>query len=210
MKTRSSDGWSCKPGSFDKLKTSLIDFDGDYPVIGSTHISSIKKIVASNYSTQRVLKDCTISMFIDDYALERYFNNPIKYVSLFSECSSVMTPDYSLLINMPKPMQMWQVYRNRFVGYIWERNGIKVIPTVSWSNEDSFEYAFNGIKKHSVVAVSNIGCRNDNQKSFFDNGLNAMIDVIKPTKIVFQCNNKYKSYYDFYNFEFIKSYWDSK
>jgi hypothetical protein len=122
----------------------------------------------------------------------------------------VLSPDFSLLIGMPKPMQEWNVYRNRLVGYVWQCEGIKVIPTISWSDKSSFQFCFNGIEKNSVVAISNTGCRNDEQKKYFDEGFGEMIKRIEPRKIIFQCNKKYRSFYNDENIIFIESFWDNK
>ena len=121
-----------------------------------------------------------------------------------------MSPDYSLLLGMPKPMQMWNVYRNRLVGYVWQSTGINVIPTISWSDKNSFEYCFNGVGIGSVVAVSNIGCRNEENKYYFDAGFEELKNRINPTKIIFQCNKKYKEYYKDERIIFVDSFWDNK
>ena len=107
-------------------------------------------------------------------------------------------------------MQEWNVYRNRLVGYVWQCEGIKVIPTISWSDKSSFQFCFNGIEKNSVVAISNTGCRNDEQKKYFDEGFGEMIKRIEPRKIIFQCNKKYRSFYNDENIIFIESFWDNK
>jgi hypothetical protein len=96
------------------------------------------------------------------------------------------------------------------VGYVWRSAGINVIPTISWSDKNSFEYCFEGVEIGSVVAVSNIGCRNEEHKYFFDAGFNEMIQRIKPKKILFQCNKKYKENYKDEKIIFVDSFWDNK
>ena len=83
-------------------------------------------------------------------------------------------------------MQMFQqignVGKNRWVGAHWQSKGKIVIPTVSWSTEESFEFCFNGIEKGSIVAVSTVGCRR--MKESFLKGYNEMLRVIEPTNII--------------------------
>ena len=160
--------WNSKSGTWDYPKLEYVTFKGDYPIIGTSNCPPGFKVIY----------------------------NPMAYIERFEVAGAVMSPDYSLLVGMPKPMQMWQVYRNRLVGHIWETKGINVVPTIGWSDSDSFEYCFEGVEKESIITVSNIGCRNDDNKSYFDAGFNAMIKAINPKKIVFMCNNKYKSYYE--------------
>ena len=210
MKQRSSHNWKTKSGGWDVLNTQLIDFYEDYPILSSLLEDIDFQIVANCNDYKKINNNTLVSSFLDDYILERYWNNPLKYVELFKKAKYVMSPDYSLFLGMPKPMQMWNIYRNRLIGYIWQKNAIKVIPTISWSDENSFDFCFNGVDVGSVVAVSNVGCRSEEQKYYFDFGFKEMIKRIKPHKIIFQCNKKYKENYRNNDIIFIDSFWESK
>lgn len=63
-----------------------------------------------------------------------------------------------------------------------------------------------------VIAKGRIksGCRNEEHKYFFDAGFNEMIQRIKPKKILFQCNKKYKENYKDERIIFVDSFWDNK
>ncbi len=67
---------------------------------------------------------------------------------------AVLTPDYSMYTDMNPTIQLYNTFRNRWVGAYFKENGIKVIPTVSWGLENTFDFCFNGIDKGSIVAVS--------------------------------------------------------
>lgn len=209
MKQRSSHNWKTKSGGWDSLNSELIDFYSDYPVLSSIfEVNDFQLVMCNNYKA--ITEESLISTFVDDYILERYWNDPKKYISYFKRAKFVLSPDYSLLLGMPTPMQMWNVYRNRLVGYVWQSAGINVIPTISWSDKNSFEYCFEGVKYGSVVAVSNVGCRNEENKYYFDNGFNEMINTINPKQIVFQCSKKYKEQYKDDRIIFVNTYWDNK
>ena len=209
MKQRSSHNWKTKSGGWDSLNTELIDFYLDYPVLSSMlQVYSFQLVICNNYNA--ITEQSLISTFVDDYILERYWNAPKKYIEYFKKAKYVMSPDYSLLLGMPKPMQMWNVYRNRLVGHVWQSAGINVIPTISWSDKNSFEYCFNGIGIGSIVAVSNIGCVNEEKKYYFDAGFEELKNRINPTKILFQCNKKYKEHYKDERIIFVDSFWDNK
>lgn len=209
MEQRSSNNWKSKPGGWDTLHTEHVDFDTDYPTLSSIVESTDFKLSMCN-DYKSIDTNSLVSMFVDDYILERYWNNPEKYIEYYKKARYVMSPDFSLLIGMPEPMLRWNVYRNRLVGYIWQSNGLNVIPTVGWADAESFEYCFSGVKKYSAVAISNTGCINEVSKKCFDEGLSRMIDTIKPRSIIFQCNKKYKSTYKDTEFIFIDSFWDAK
>jgi hypothetical protein len=209
MIQRSSHNWQTRSGVFDALNTRFLTFTEDYPVLSSIfNIDDFEVTMCNNY--KKIGQNSLVSSFLDDYILERYWNDPIRYLSVFKGAKYVLSPDFSLLIGMPIPMQQWNVYRNRLVGYVWQSEGIKVIPTVSWSDYKSFDFCFNGIDKGSVVAISNTGCRNDEQKKYFDDGFNELIKKIQPSKIIFQCNKKYRHFYNEENIIIIESFWDNK
>jgi len=209
MHTRSSDNWKTKSGTWDSLNVELIDFDEDYPNI-SNKITDINFNIVNCNDYKRVTQNSLISTFVDDYILERYWNNPSKYIAYFKEAKYVMTPDFSLLIGMPAPMQQWNVYRNRLVGYVWQSAGFDIIPTVAWSDKKSFSFCFNGIEQGSTVAVSSVGCKTKDNKSYFDAGFNEMKKALKPKYIIFQCPKNLKQYYLDDNIVFMDSFWDNK
>ena len=209
MKTRSFDNWKHKSGVFDSLNIRLLGFNTDYPVLSSFMKDIDFEIVTCN-DYKSINENSLVSTFVEDYVLERFWNNPNKYIDIYKRAKYVMSPDFSLLKGMPIPMQIWNTYRNRLVGYVWQSNGINVIPTVSWSDEHSFDFCFNGILKNSVVAISNIGCRTEDDKLIFDLGFNEMIKMLEPSKIIFQCNKKNASSYKNSNIVFIDSYWERK
>jgi hypothetical protein len=209
MKTRSSNNWKSKSGGWDSLNIELIDFYNDYPNLSSIELLTyFETVICNNY--KNINDQSLVSTFVDDYILERFWNNPSKYIGVFNRAKYVMSPDYSLLIGMPKPMQMWNVYRNRLVGHVWQKAGINVIPTISWSDSSSFDYCFDGVSYGSVVAISNIGCRNDDNLRYFNNGYNMMIKKINPKQIVFQCSKKYRKEYSDDKTIFVDSFWDIK
>lgn len=99
------------------------------------------------------------------------------------EC--VLTPDFSLYMDMPLPMQQWNEYRRRALGNYWQRNGITVIPTLSWTGKRSFGFCFDGLPHGSTVAVSTVGVKgnDDAMKVWFD-GMKAAIKAIEPSCVL--------------------------
>lgn len=88
-------------------------------------------------------------------------------------------------------MQIWNVYRNRLLGQFWQSEGLNVIPTISWSDESSFDFCFDGIAKNSVVAISTVGSfKNEESKKMFYNGFKEMVKRLEPNKILVYGENK--------------------
>lgn len=99
-----------------------------------------------------------------------------------------MTPDFSMYLEMPYSLQIYNTFRNRWCGAFFANQGIKVIPTVNWSDEKSFDFCFKGIEKGSIVAVSTYMFHEHNnhaeQKDIFMKGYNKMLEEIEPSKII--------------------------
>lgn len=160
-----------------------------------------KRLIGFNYAKSSEDKNTGIHFFVDDYQFERCWNNPQEYLEILSDYECVLSPDFSLYLDMALPVKMWNIYRSRLLGQYWQNNGLKVIPTISWAEEKTFDFAFEGIPEKSIVAVSTIGVkREDECFKYFKSGMDEMIKRIKPKTIL--CYGG-KVDYDFKNIKVI-------
>ena len=144
-----------------------------------------KEMVGFNYAKSSDRKDVGIHFYIDDYQFERLWNNPGKYTDVLREYECILSPDFSLYMDMPMPMKIWNIYRSRMIGQYYQNRGIKVIPTISWAEEDTFKFCFDGIPKHSIVSISTIGVKHDKDAfCVWKDGVDEMIKRIEPTDIL--------------------------
>lgn len=142
-------------------------------------------LVGFNYAKTREDKKCGIHFYLDDYQFERIWNSPDDYVEVISEYECMLSPDFSLYLDMPMPMKIWNIYRSRQIGQYYQSMGIKVIPTLSWAEPETFEFAFKGIPKGSIVSISTIGVKKDlDAFQIWKNGMDAMIKEIEPKTIL--------------------------
>ena len=142
-------------------------------------------MIGFNYMLNSKRKNVGIHCFVDDYQFERVWNRPAEYVEKIREYDCILSPDFSLYMDMPRAMKLWNVYRSRLIGQYWQSQGIRVIPTVSWAEEETFEWCFDGIPEGSIVAVSTIGVkRKDESMQIWKSGMDAMIEKIKPKAIL--------------------------
>lgn len=136
--------------------------------------------------------DRMVHFFLYDYKFERVWKNPDADVEKLKRYRAVLSPDFSMYTEMAPVMQMYNTFRNRWCGSYFASKGIRVVPTVSWGNENTFEFCFDGIEKGSTVAVSTyMVSEHDNrkdQKEFFLKGYNEMLYRIEPEKII--CYNE--------------------
>ena len=99
--------------------------------------------------------------FIDDYQFERVWTSPQRYTELLRPYDCVLGPDFSLYMDMPLPMQRWNVYRSRALCLVWQREGLRVVPTLTWSTPESYGFCFDGIPEGGTVATSTVGVMAD-------------------------------------------------
>ena len=127
-----------------------------------------------------------VHFFVDDYQFIRYWNTPDKYIPKLLQFAAVCAPDFSTYTDMPLAMQIYNHYRKHWIGVYLQEYGCKVIPTISWSTPDSYEWCFDGEPEGGTVAVSSVGCMNGKKKKeLFLSGYNAMIEKLHPESIVF-------------------------
>lgn len=165
-------------------------------------------MISFNYVLSATERKGAVHFFIDDYQFERLWNSPTKYMSKLAEYDCCLTPDFSLYLEMPLAMQIWNVYRSRMVGKIMADYGIRVIPTLQWAEKNSFEFCFDGIEPGGTVAVSTIGVkRDDNALKIWYDGMAEAEKRLKPSHVLvyggdigydFKCK---ATYYDTNNFE---------
>lgn len=144
-----------------------------------------QELIGFNYARTTSNFRKGVHFYLDDYQFERVWNHPERYAEMLRKFDFVFTPDFSLYMDMPKPLQIYNVYRNRLLGAYWQEQGINVIPTLSWSDEDSFHFAFSGIKPGGIVSVSTVGIyRNNEAREIWLKGMAKMIEIIRPKTIL--------------------------
>lgn len=170
-----------------KLVRNELPFVGKYdmPIIKREEIA-LDKIKLMSYTNAKYNdkrnKHRTIHFFVHDYRFENTYSNPKMSVEKLRQYYCLLSPDFSVYIDMPYILQLYSVYKNRWVGAYWQKKGIRVIPTISWSDERSFEFCFEGLEKGGIVAVSTHG--NYKTKEKFLAGYKKMLEKIEPSAII--------------------------
>lgn len=170
----------------------------DIPVIPKRdNIKLPSKLIS--YSKLSLIKDENYPychFYQDDYTFDGYYGvwNSLLYnqqfnkgfnLSKFDNVYAIITPDYSLYCDMPRALQIYNVYRSRVVGHFLNKCGYNVVVNVKWTDKTSYAYCFSGIEQGSLVAVSNLGClRSNEDKILFIDGFKELIKIIQPRSII--------------------------
>lgn len=106
-------------------------------------------------------KDCGagVHFYLDDYQFERFWRRPDTYIPILARFQCVLTPDFSLYMDMPMAMKIWNVYRSRLLGQMMQDAGLAVIPSITWAEEETFSFCFDGIEPGGAVSVSSVGVK---------------------------------------------------
>lgn len=127
-------------------------------------------------------KDKTIHFFTYDWNFENVFDKPEKAMEKLDQYYALLSPEFSLYWDMPKAVQIYNTFKNRWCGAFWQKMGKIVIPTVCCAGEESYDFCFDGIEEGSVVAISTY--RREQYKQEILRSYNKMLEVIKPTAII--------------------------
>lgn len=132
-------------------------------------------------------KDYTkgIHFYVDDYQFERIWNDPHKYINVLRDFDCVLTPDFSLYMDMPMSMKIWNVFRSRLIGQMMQDAGLVVIPTVSWAEPETFDFCFDGLPEGGVMSISTVGVKKDpHAMEIWKAGTTELIKRKKPSALL--------------------------
>jgi hypothetical protein len=183
-------------GSVDALNTSrlmasdnslgipLIEREQEIPGVLMPYRTRLNEDVVLAHEPYRT----ALHFFLEDYRFEGVWNRPREKFKYVSSVGFALSPDFSLYRDWPLTVQLWNVYRNRWCGAYWQSAGVKVIPTISWSTEESYTFCFLGVEQGSAVAISSVGVDlgNRQERSLFVSGCRAMVETIEPEAVLLQ------------------------
>lgn len=177
--------------NYENLQKRIFDGVGEYgiPKIAPTQYKACDWIGFNYARSEKTRAGKGVHFFLDDYQFGAVWQTPDKYLDMFRQFTHVMSPDFSTYTDFPKAIQIYNHYRKHWVGAYLQENGVNVIPTISWSTPDSFEWCFDGEPMSGVVAVSSVGVMNSKEKkTLFLSGYNEMLDRLQPEMILFMGN----------------------
>ena len=182
---------SCQHNVFENQEKMQFEVDNKWgiPEIQPTQTKGDKFLRFMDWKEVDDLSEYIAHFYYDDYKFMSAWREPDKYIDKLKEFKAVVSPDFSLYTDFPLALQILSCYRRNWCGAYWQQIGIDIIPDVVWGEEKTFEFCFDGIPKHSTVAVSTVGVMRDeewnNKKgSLFLKGYNEMIKRLEPTTIL--------------------------
>ena len=130
----------------------------------------------------------TVHFIMHDYAFERIWKYPYRYLKVLQQYDGVIGPDFSCFIESDnlRVVNLWNVYKNRVVDNFLQSFGINVVPMVVFGDICDLEWCLDGIPKNSNIAISSHGAiQNTQHKKIFTTCFEEVIRRLKPTKVIF-------------------------
>ena len=130
-------------------------------------------------------KDIAIHFFIHDYKFIAVLNNPYKYLEELRKYRWVIAPDFSVQPQMPLEDKRYNIFNIKRITAWWQYNGINVIPNVVWCSGIDYEYCFDGLPTHSIIAINSTGVGHDERsKQIWIEGYRKALKCLKPKTII--------------------------
>lgn len=127
-----------------------------------------------------------LHFYCDDYKFNCLWTDPQRYVPILQRYKYVVMPDFSLYYNFPVALQIYNKFRNHWLYAYFLVHGIQMIPNISVSTPDCYDWSFLGLPLGSVVAFSDIGAIRDKaSRQATMQGYEAMIKKLQPTQILY-------------------------
>lgn len=172
-----------------------VDFVPEYvygefeiPYIKPEPYAPVKDWIPFNFASRMLSsrEEKGVHFFIHDYQFEHLWTSREKYRNLLPQFGAVMTPDFSPYMDWPVMVQRWNHYRKHLLGAWMQEIGCRVYPTITWSDERSLKWCFDGEPSHSTVCVSSVGMmKRKEDYGLFMSGYDRMLEVLEPETILF-------------------------
>ena len=131
-----------------------------------------------------------VHFFLDDYQFERIWNKPKKYLDLLQGFQCVCTPDWSMYLDMPAANLLWNQYRKQLIGQFFQKNGLKVVPTMGWGFQNSFQFCFQGVPKNATLAIPYRGLNLPVYQKIWKDGMKEILEKLSPQRILLYSESK--------------------
>ncbi len=176
--------WNSLPGSFDALNTRQILYSNnewDIPLIKKAPLGLVPEWLAPYRTRFRTKRTIDLSQggyhfFTPEQQIKCVWERPHVAIKFIQKLPVVLSPHFEL--SGTKSERLFSIYKNRWCGAWWQKRGLNVIPSISWSYPDSYEFCFSGVQPGGIVAISG-----DNFRAH-PNGFDEMISKLSPVKVL--------------------------
>lgn len=151
----------------------------------SPYNNNLPEVLIPFSDRNKKLWSCGLHCYLYDYKFEVLWNKPSIVIPRLQNYKCVIAPDFSVFVDQPKAVNVWNIYRNRWVTSYMQSLSIHAVPSASWGNVDSFEFCFDGLPRNSIIAIGHTAIGKDRSyKKLYRMGVEALIERKRPTKLL--------------------------
>lgn len=105
----------------------------------------------------------------------------------------IIGPDFSVFVDAPFPINLFNVYRSRTSTSHWQRWGLPAVPVFSFGDVNSLSYCLEGLPCDSVIALTGVGHESSRSaEKLWNYCVSYMIEVKRPTNLIIYGGTEYK------------------
>lgn len=155
-----------------------------FPILKECNIIPTKTVDFQRSKKLIDVKKMNLHFFTNDYALNPIWNNPDKYLEHLKCFGSVCGFDFTIDVNSPLALQIYNKYRNHVLSWYFANNGVKVIPKVDIL-PDCSDWIYDGLPHNSTLCCSTHGrAYSRAAKQEFSDCFQEMESVLKPHRVI--------------------------
>lgn len=148
-------------------------------------VEGLKSVPFHMASKEKNPRKAVCHCFLDDYRFETLWKEPLKSLETLQNFKYFCPCDFSVYSNMPKALQIYQIYRDRAIHHYFSCfGGVNCIPVVTWSDKASYEFCFDGLPKNSTLTVSTNGCHTIKAREYYKDGFMEMCRRLEPNRVI--------------------------
>ena len=155
------------------------------------------------HGLQSIAKGNVIGFYVDDSRFEKVWDNAVAWINKFTmiEPKALCTPNFSFWMVEPLPYQIMAWYKTMWCGRYWQEAGFKVIPTLNWGNQKTWDFCFKGIPKGAPLVTCEFRCSEDRQERAMkiQGLLEAKRQIEFERIIIYGVESKVAPFYDVFN-----------
>ena len=132
------------------------------------------------------VKDAVLAFYVDDYRFEKVWSDAVSTIDKLRKkwFAAIISPDFSVWRDDPVAVQIWNIYRSRWCARYWQECGVKIIPSLNWSDDASYDFAFLGLPIGApVVSCQCRTTRSRKGKEFFCRGISKAVEILRPESV---------------------------
>ncbi len=197
-----------RPGYMNLSLGKILFFGGKFqqPMVSPSKLLTPPEKLETFYRVKGMPKNTVQNVcphfFTDDRKFECIWNNIVRYTQVLQKFRCVLSPDFSMTLDMPLIPKLYNSYRNKFITAYWQYCGLEVIPAPSWGDLDNLDIYLDGWPKESMIAINSTGVgRSKVSQTVWLEGYKRVIDTLRPTSILrygIQIPGEYESISTYY------------